>query len=236
MFDNTVKTHALILLGALAFTSTSQAATVSLFADGTIDQAWNGAYPFVDAGDSFRLSVSYSDGWADTDPTASLGVYLPEDLTITLDILGEGTAFHSFGGSVNVTTEPGAFPAIGVLSTLPDGNALFFLFRDHDRSSILDDSLPTAFGSIADYDAVGFSVIKMPAMWPSTSNPVDGTVSFLAVPEPHVLSLAGVGAALVIALSSKRYTTKVEPAAAPNGGPATPVGNSGVREGPPSVS
>jgi hypothetical protein len=128
-FDNTMKTHAFILLGALAFASTLQAATVSLFADGTIDQAWSGAYPFVDAGDSFRLSVSYSEGWADTDPSASLGVYLPEDLSITLDILGEGTAFHSLGGSVNVTTEPGEFPAIGILSTLADGNALFFVFR-----------------------------------------------------------------------------------------------------------
>jgi len=205
-----MKTHALILLGALAFAPTPQAATVSLFGDGTIDQAWNGAYPFVDAGDSFRLSVSYSDGWADTDPTGNLGVYLPEDLTITLDILGEGTAFHSVGGSINVTTDPGEFPAIGILSTLPDGNALFFLFRDDDRSSIFSDSLPTAFGSIADYDAVGFSVIKMPAMWPSTSNPVDGTISFLAVPEPHVLSLAGVGAALLIALRGRKYRTKVE--------------------------
>jgi hypothetical protein len=205
-----MKTHALILLGALAFASTPQAATASLFADGTIDQAWNGTYPFVDTGDSFRLSVSYSDGWADTDPTANLGVYLPKDLTITLDILGEGTVFHSFGGSVNVTTDPGEFPAIGVLSTLPDGNALFFLFRDDDRSSILDDRLPTAFGSIADYDAVSFSVIKMPPMWPSTSNPIDGTISFLAVPEPHVLSLAGVGVAILIALRSRKYRTKAE--------------------------
>ena len=207
-----MKTHALILLGALAFASTPQAATVSLFADGTIDHAWSGAYPFVDAGDSFRLSVSYSDGWADTDPTSTLGVYLPEDLSITLDILGEGTAFHSIGGSVNVTTEPVEFPAIGILSTLPDGNALFFIFRDDDRSSILDDSLPTAFGSIADYDWVGFSVIQVPGMWPGTSNPVDGTVSFLAVPEPHVLSLTGVGAALLIAVGSRRYRTRVEQA------------------------
>jgi hypothetical protein len=235
-FDNIMKTHTLILLGALAFASTPQAATVSLFAEGTIDQAWDGAYPFVDAGDSFRLSVSYFDGWADTNPTASLGVYLPEDLTITLDILGEGTAFHSFGGSVNVATDPGEFPVIGILSTLRDGNALFFLFRDDDRSAIFDDSLPTAFGSIADYDAVGFSVIKMPAMWPSTSNPVDGTISFLAVPEPHVLSLAGVGAALLFALRSKRYKTKVEPCAVPNGDPATPVGNAGVTEEPSSES
>jgi len=201
--------------------STLEAGTVSLFADGTIDQAWSGAYPFVDAGDSFRLSVSYSDGWADTDPTASLGVYLAEDLTITLDILGEGTAFHSVGGSVNVTTDPGEFPAMGILSTLPDGNALFFLFRDDDRSSILDDRLPTAFGSIADYDAVGFSVIKTPLRWPpSLSNPIDGTVSVLAVPEPQVLSLAGVAAAVLITLRRRIYKTKVHYALHPMAAPS----------------
>jgi hypothetical protein len=231
-----MKTRVLFLFGALAFGTTLHAATVSLFADGTIDQAWNGAYPFVDAGDSFRLSVSYSDGWTDTDPAANLGVYLPEDLSITLDILGEGIALQSIGGSVNVTTDPGEFPAIGILSTLPDGNALFFIFRDDDRSSILDDRLPTSFGSITDYDSVAFSVIYMPPMWPSTFNPVDGTLSSLSVPEPHVVSLIGVGAALLMALKGRRHREEVEPGAAPNGGPATSLGNSEVTERPPSVS
>ena len=32
------------------------------------------------------------------------------------------------------------------------------------------------------------------------------------------------------------YVTLVEPGAAPNGGPATQLGNSGATEGPPSVS
>ena len=205
-----MKTHNLILIGVLAFASTSQATLISLFAHGTIDQAWNGAYPFVDAGDSFRLSVLYSDGWADTDSAATLGVYLPGDLSITLEIPGEGTAFHTLGGSINIATEPGTFPAISIFSTLPDGNALFFLFRDDDRSSILDDSLPAAFGSIAEYDAVAFSVVDLPAMSPSTSNPVDGTISFLAVPEPHVLSLAGVGAALLVALRSRKMHSPEE--------------------------
>ncbi len=206
-----MKTCALLLLGVLAFGSLTRAATVSLLADGAIDQAWNGAYPFVDTGDPFRLSVSYSDGWADTDPAANLGVYLPEDLRITLEILGEGVAFQSLGGSVNVSLDPGEFPVFSILSTLPDGNALFYVFRDDDRSLVLDDSLPTSFGSITDYDWVGFSVIRMPPMWPSTPpNPVDGTVSMLTVPEPHILSLAGVGWALLIALKSRRYRAKVE--------------------------
>ena len=205
-----MKTRALILVWTVAFGFALKAGTVSFLADGTIDHAWSGTYPFADAGDSFRLHVSYSDEWADTDPAANLGVYLAEDLSVTLEVLGEGVVFHSVGGSVNVSLDPGEFPAFGIASTLPDGNALFFLFRDDDRSSVLDDSLPTSYGSISDYDWVGFSVLRMPPMWPSTSNPIDGTVSLLAVPEPHVLPLAGVGAALLLAVNRRRYGTQVE--------------------------
>lgn len=50
------------------------------------------------------------------------------------------------------------------------------------------------------------------------------------------LLLVGPVAWLVYAVGvgEKRYVA--EPSAAPNGGPATPVGNSGATEGPPSVS
>lgn len=41
---------------------------------------------------------------------------------------------------------------------------------------------------------------------------------------------------LVTAIASAYGRNYVEPAAAPNGGPAMPVGNSGVTEGPPSMS
>ena len=45
------------------------------------------------------------------------------------------------------------------------------------------------------------------------------------------------GAVLVLRFTKKKADTKrVEQGAAPNGGPATPPGNSGVTEGPPSVS
>lgn len=206
-----MKTRALVLVGVVAFGFGLKAGTVSFLAGGTIDHAWSGTYPCVDAGDSFRLRVSYSDVWGDTDPAANLGVYLAQDLIVTLEIVGEGVAFQSVGGSVNVSLDPGAFPAFGIASTLPDGNALLFVFRDDDRSSVLGDSLPTSYGGISDYDWVGFSVLRMPAMWPSTSNPIDGTVSFLAVPEPHVLPLAGVGTALLFAVRRRKYTTRVEP-------------------------
>ena len=36
--------------------------------------------------------------------------------------------------------------------------------------------------------------------------------------------------------TKRRFSKPAEPSAAPNGGPAPPVGNSGVTEGPPSVS
>ena len=43
--------------------------------------------------------------------------------------------------------------------------------------------------------------------------------------------------ARVVSIGLERANSRAaEPGAAPNGGPATPVGNSGVTEGPPSVS
>lgn len=200
-----MKTSAFLLFGVLAIGPTVQAGTVSLLADGIIDQAWNAGYPFVDPGDSFRLSISYSDGWADTDPSANFGSYRPDDLSVTLEILGEGVAFRSIGGSVSVSLDPSEFPAFTIISTLQDGNPLVVVFRDDDRSSILDDSLPINFGIITDYDSVGFSVIHFPVMWPGNPpNPIDGSISRISVPEPHTVALAAVGLMALLRLRRGR--------------------------------
>lgn len=193
-----MKTLTLILAEVLALGCTLNAANVSLFADGTIDQALRGAYPFVDAGDSFRLSISYSDGWADTETRADLGTYLVEDLSITLEIIDEGVAFRSLGGSISVFLDPMYDAVLQISSYLPDGNALYLVFQDYDHSSVLDDHLPTSFGSITDYDWVAFAVKDLPALWPTPPDSVNGRVSSLSVPEPHTLSLVGFGLAALL--------------------------------------
>ncbi len=184
----------IVACAAMASVVSLTGATVTLYAKGVIDHAWIGAYPFVDAGDRFQLVVTYSDIWDDTNPDSDIGVYILDNLSISLEIVGKGVAFTTLGGSINVSLTPDNFPSISILSTLSDGNWLFFLFRDDDRSSIGDDSLPTSFGAIGEYDAVGFSVLANPAMWPSTSNPIDGTVSGLAIPEPTTFCFVSLAA------------------------------------------
>jgi hypothetical protein len=58
-------------------------------------------------------------------------------------------------------------------------------------------------------------------------------------PEPYVAIWCGVALSVYTIFGVWRFGRRnqlAEPSAAPNGGPATPPGNSGVPEGPPSVS
>jgi hypothetical protein len=60
----------------------------------------------------------------------------------------------------------------------------------------------------------------------------NGEIIITVVPEPTILALAGLsGLGLLLFRRQLGW-----PAAAPNGGFATRLGNSGVSEGPPSVS
>jgi len=67
-------------------------------------------------------------------------------------------------------------------------------------------------------------------------------VAITQVPEPTVVLFSGVGLALLGILRCRSRSAvrpgrlDAEPDAAPNGGPATRLGNSGATEGPPSVS
>jgi len=188
------------LLGFCAFSSL-HASTIFLVSEGTISQASGLRYPSVDAGDSFRISVSYPDSLFDSNPSESIGTYVSDNLSITFEILGEGTVFQSLGGSVNVSTTPGEFPVYGIASRLNgDGDALFLSFSDIDRSSVAagGDSLPTTFGDAADYDSIGFAIVHFdapdvprPPTIPGSIpiNPVDGTVHTIAIPEPTTASL-----------------------------------------------
>ena len=58
-------------------------------------------------------------------------------------------------------------------------------------------------------------------------------------PEPYVAIWCGVALSVYTMVGVwrfRRHDQLAEPGAAPNGGPATPVGNSQITEGPPSVS
>jgi hypothetical protein len=68
-----------------------------------------------------------------------------------------------------------------------------------------------------------------------------GEIGFLAsTPKPVVRAFEQTRAAFVTRFGRKNVSTKTfgsaNKSAAPNGGPATRLGNSGVTEGPPSVS
>jgi hypothetical protein len=52
----------------------------------------------------------------------------------------------------------------------------------------------------------------------------------------NVLPVLTAAASLVLWIFRRGRPLAAQPGASPNGGPATPVGNSGVAEGPPSVS
>jgi len=58
----------------------------------------------------------------------------------------------------------------------------------------------------------------------------------LSLGVPSVMGSVVVCVLGVLAFAWNRHRTAAEPGAAPNGGPATPLGNSGATEGPPSVS
>jgi hypothetical protein len=188
------------LLGLWVFPSL-HASTIFLVSEGTISQASGLGYPLADAGDSFRISVSYPDSLIDSNPSESIGTYVSDNVSITFEIPGEGTVFQSFGGSVNVSTTAGDFPVYSIASRLNgDGDALFLVFSDIDRSSVaaVGDSLPTTFGAAADYDSIGFAIVHFDA--PDVPRPptipgsipinlVDGTIHTIAIPEPTTTSL-----------------------------------------------
>lgn len=197
--------------------SAAHGATVLLVAEGSIDQSLASAYPTVDPGDTFRLTVSYSDQAVDTDSDPALGVYLSSDLCLSLEILGDGVLFQSLGGSVNVAVSPQDFPVYSIISqTQPNGHSLFLVFSDNDRSDapVLGDAIPTTFGDINNYDSVGFSIVDLDAPSVPTPpfpgspppNPLDGTVTGISIPEPATSLLMGVA----LSITAGRRTRKQE--------------------------
>jgi len=155
----------LILLCSLGLGTLVHGATVLLVTEGIISQSSSGSYPFVEAGDLFRLTVSYADHFSDIDADPDLGVYLPSDLSMVLEIIGKGVAFESVGGSVNVLARPDDFPVYSIISQIqPNGHSLFLIFTEANRlhAPLSGDGIPNEFGQYSDYDSVGFSIIDLP--------------------------------------------------------------------------
>jgi hypothetical protein len=181
----------------------------------------------VEAGDAFRLTVSYADHFADTDADPDLGVYHPNDLSMVLEIIGKGVAFESIGGSVNVLARPADFPVYSIVSRAqPNGHSLFLFFTDLDRSHapLFGDAIPIDFGQLGDYDSVRFSIIDynalnvpIPPPIPGTIpiNPVDGAITSISIPEPHTTSIVGI--AITLAAMRRRRIQEVEQVMPPNG-------------------
>ena len=223
-----MKAPHLLLLCCLSLASLVQGATIFLVAEGTINQSSNGDYPFVKAGDAFKLTISYSDHFADTEADPDFGVYLPTDLSMIFEIIGKGVAFESIGGSVNVLARPADFPVYSIISRAqPNGHSLFLFFTDLDRSHtpFLGDKIPIDFGQLGDYDSVRFSIVDFQAPNVPTPptipgavsiNPVDGPVTRISVPEPTTTSIVGV--AISLAAMRRRRIQEVEHVVGGNGG------------------
>ena len=185
------------------------AATVSVVMEGTITQATSDAYPFVDVGDPFRLSISYTLDVVDRAPDPLIESYDFDSFSVTLEIPGEGIALQSTtptipgnpaGGMTLWLLQPELPPdrAIDVISRLADGNAFYLIFWDEDRSSFTENDPPVDLGSASDYDQVTFLLSEF-----GESGRIDGAISIIQVPEPQSIHLICLGAVLLIVIHRK---------------------------------
>jgi PEP-CTERM motif len=181
----------------LATASCAQSATVMFSARGHVTAALGTVYSPAGLGSEVEVMVTYDELATDLDESPRLARYQPSNFSLALRLIGGSTIFQTSAGSITVDTIPGTSPALHILARLPDGNDLFFLFHDDDRSFVSLDTLPTSYGSITDWDQIGLSVLLNPAMWPDpSSNPLDVTFSAISIPEPSSTALAAFGSIL----------------------------------------
>ena len=193
------------ILAALALVATvswAQSATVVFSARGHVTAALGTVYSPAGVGSEVEVLMTYDETSTDLDVSPTIARYQPSNFSLALRLIGGLTLFQTSVGSITVDSASGTFPALHILARLPDGNDLFFLFRDDDRSFVSSDALPTSFGSIADWDRIGLSVLSNSAMWPDfPSNPIDVSFSAISVPEPSATALAAL--CTILALSRR---------------------------------
>jgi hypothetical protein len=188
-------------LALVATVSLAQSATVMLSARGQVTAALGTIYSPAGVGSQVEVLVSYEGVAPDLDVSPSIARYEPANFSIALSLLGGPNIFQTTVGSITVYTPSGTFPAVHVLARLPDGNSLFFLFRDDDRSFVSSDALPTSYGSIVDWDSIDLSIVLYPFMPPGLQ-PFDVSFSEISIPEPTSTSFA----ALLFILGLSRRT------------------------------
>lgn len=176
-------------------------ATVSIFASGIITNEWKSGsgFPTVEVGDRFELSVSYTDSLPDQSLGYNPGQILPADLTVSLEILGQGTIFSGTGGVVSFirqcTTAPGGscYPAIQIFSSSTSGLGLELLIADRNHSLPPINSIWIDYDQIDEYESVEFYIRPpFPEAFVSGGQLI-GTATSFVVPEPSGLALAGLG-------------------------------------------
>jgi hypothetical protein len=193
-------------LALVATVSWVQSATVVFSARGHVTGALGTVYSPAGLGSEVEVLVTYDEPSTDLDVSPAIARYQPGNFSLALSLIGGPTIFQTSAGSITVDTISGTFPALHILARLPDGNDLFFLFRDDDRSFVSSDALPTSYGSITDWDRIDLSVLLNPAMWPApSSNPLDVSFSAISIPELSTTALAAFGTILGLSRRHRDY-------------------------------
>jgi len=178
------------MVGLLLSFASPTAQAVHLEFTGVIDSVVNtppAPFEGVTAGDAFTLAVDYNAAAADQAADPDVGVYLFDNLTITI-----GTAMDSTTiGSIAITnSDEDSFAITGSLPSPIPNYSLSFGLTDFDGSVFSGDDLPTAVNP-ADFDFATFSMIGLTGGFTIT-----GTVN--DVPAPASLSMLAAGAVMFI--------------------------------------
>ena len=202
----------LIAIVTFSLVPVSFSATVSLVATGRITNEWESAFPTTENGDDFKLYVSFTD----REPVIPVGSsfsdpFSPEDLTVTLEILGKGIIFQRLGGSISSGTQcylspgPPCHPSVRITSPLLGDSVFILSFSDLDNSVPADEIIRTSYASFEEYESIDFRI--NPAFPNLAGANLTGAVSSLAVPEPSTASIVTLS---FLVIMTKRRPRKLD--------------------------
>jgi len=188
----------------LATAPIAMGSTISIFASGVVTNEWKtgSGFPAVDVGEQFELWISYTDSLPDQSVGYNPGQIYPANLTVFLQVLGEGTIFSATGGVVSFITQctlgPGGYcyPAIQISSSSAGGLGFELLIADKDLSLPPINTSWIDYGQIYDYESVEFFVRPPFPEGFVSGGQLTGTASSFVIPEPSSSVLAGLGMGL----------------------------------------